>query len=168
MVRDGDLFGDGVNIRLPAGRVQPAWCVCRMRPISLCIGPADELRSGAAAGQNIDLAVRAYLARPADAPPSPVLPPVHRRAMAHLSRRFNDLCSNAANVVTGREGLEPIEFATLASVHDAPGNDCLRLAERIGVPLPRHYAISSALRPRPDQRKQPGSKGPHLRDNAAR
>ncbi len=30
--------------------------------------------------------------------------------------------------------MEPIEFATLASVHDAPGNDSRRLAERIGVP----------------------------------
>jgi adenylate cyclase len=137
MVRDGDLFGDGVNI---AARLQGL-----ARPGSVCLSdaahqfvhralPLNFEDLGLQKIKNIDSAIRAYLAWPADAPLSPVLPPVHRRAMAHLARRFNDLCSNSANIVTGREGLEPIEFATLASVHDAPGSDSRRLAERIGVP----------------------------------
>ena len=137
MVRDGDLFGDGVNI---AARLQGL-----AQPGSVCLSdaahqfvhralPLNFEDLGPQKIKNIDSAIRVYLARPADAPPSPVLPPVHRRAMAHLSRRFNDLCSNAANIVTSREGLEPVAFATLASVHDAPGNNSRRLAERIGVP----------------------------------
>jgi DNA-binding MarR family transcriptional regulator len=79
--------------------------------------------------------------------------------MAHLARRFNDLCSNAANIVTRREGLEPVEFATLASVHDAPGNDSRRLAERIGVPTAKALRYLKHLEDRGlIQRKT--SKGP--------
>jgi class 3 adenylate cyclase/DNA-binding MarR family transcriptional regulator len=136
MVRDGDLFGDGVNI---AARLQGL-----ARPGSVCLSdaahqfvhralPLNFEDLGPQKIKNIDSPIRVYLARPADAPPSPVLPSVHRRAMAHLARRFHDLCRVSAEKVTGKIGLEPVEFATLASVHDAPGNDLRRLAERVGV-----------------------------------
>jgi DNA-binding MarR family transcriptional regulator len=37
--------------------------------------------------------------------------------------------------VMGAEDLEPVEFAAIASVHDAPGIDQGQLAERIGIDL---------------------------------
>jgi class 3 adenylate cyclase/DNA-binding MarR family transcriptional regulator len=165
MVRDGDMFGDGVNI---AARLQGL-----ARPGSVCLSEAahqfvhralplsfEDL--GSQKIKNIDSAIRAYLAWPADAPPSPVLPPVHRRAMAHLARRFHDLCSGAAMTVTAREDLIPVEFAVLASVHDAPGTDLRRLAERIGVETAKAQRYLKRLEDRGMIQRQPvrGTKRP--------
>lgn len=136
MLRDGDIYGDGVNI---AARLQAL-----AKPGSVCLSeaahqfvqralPLNFEDLGPQQVKNIAAPVRAFLTWPADAPSLPALPPVHRRAMAHLARRFNELCRVAAEKVTAKIGLEPVEFATLASVHDAPGNDLQRIAERVGI-----------------------------------
>jgi DNA-binding MarR family transcriptional regulator len=138
MVRSGDLFGDAVNV---AARLQGL-----AHPGSVCLSgaayesvrtavPVDFEDIGAQRVKNLDVPVRAYLARPSGHPPSQVLPPVHRRAEAHLARRFNALCRAALMEVIGPERLEPLEFAAIASIHDAPGIDQARLAERIGIDL---------------------------------
>jgi len=136
MIRDGDLFGDGVNIAARMQAVAQPGSVClseaahqfvhRALPLSFeDLGPQQV--------KNFDASIRAYLAHPTGDTPSPVLPPVHRRVVSHLARRLHDLCSNALTKVTGPEGFAPVEFAALASVQDAPGIDHHRLAERLAV-----------------------------------
>ena len=136
MVKDGDLFGDGVNVAARMqGLAQPG-SVClseaahqfvhRMLPVTF-----EDL--GPQLVKNLDVPIRAYSVRPSGEPASPALPPVHRRVEAHLARRFDDLCRGAVMSVTSEEDLTSVEFAVLASLHDAPGIDPRRLAQRIGV-----------------------------------
>lgn len=138
MVRSGDLFGDAVNI---AARMQGL-----AAPGSVCVSgaayeyvrtalPLDFEDIGAQRVKNFDVPIRAYLARPSGQPLSRALPPVHRRVEAHLARRFHALCHAAMTEVVGPEELEPVEFAIIASIHDAPGIDHDQLAERMGIDL---------------------------------
>jgi DNA-binding MarR family transcriptional regulator len=138
MVRSGDLFGDAVNVaaRRP-GLAQPG---------AVCLsGSAYEYVHTVLAVtfedlvtqlvKNLDSPIRAYLTRPSGHPLSRALPPVHRRIVAHLARRFHALCHAALMEVMGPENLVPTEFAVIASVHDAPGIDQGQLAERVGIDL---------------------------------
>lgn len=138
MVRDGDLFGDGVNI---AARMQGL-----AAPGSVCLSEAahhfvvrsvpvilDDL--GPQLVKNVDAPIRAYLARPSGKGPSRALPPVHRRIDAYLARRFHDICQRALLEITATENLSVIEYSALASLDDVPELDQPRLAERIGVDL---------------------------------
>ena len=136
MVRSGDLFGDAVNV---AARMQGL-----AAPGLVCVSgaayeyvrtalPLDFEDIGAQRVKNLEVPIRAYLARPSGAPLSRALPPVHRRVEAHLARRFHALCHAAMMEVVGPEDLEPVEFAAIASIHDAPGIDQAQLAERMGM-----------------------------------
>ena len=58
--------------------------------------------------------------------------PVHRVA-AHLARRFHQICLGVLAEVTQPQNLSPLEFAVLAAVHDEPGLDQRRLAQRLAV-----------------------------------
>jgi len=138
MVRSGDLFGDAVNI---AARMQGL-----AQPGSVCLSGAayEYVRTalqldfediGAQRVKNLDVPIRAYLARPSGRPASRSLPPIHRRAESHLARRFHALCHAAMQEVTSAENMEPVEFGCLSSVHDAPGIDQQQLAERMGLDL---------------------------------
>src|SRR5262249_60978314 len=73
------------------------------------------------------------------------LPPIHRRAESHLARRFHALCYAAMKEVTGVADLEPIEYGSLSSVHDAPGIDEQLLAERMGLDLATARRIAKRL-----------------------
>jgi len=138
MVKSGDLFGDAVNI---AARIQGL-----AQPGSVCVSgaayeyvrtalPLDFEDIGAQHVKNLETPIRAYLARPSGETRLQALPPVHRRAEAHLARRFHTLCHVAMMEVTSPETLEPVEFAAIASLDDAPGIDPDRLAERMGIDL---------------------------------
>src|SRR3954468_5555693 len=136
MVRDGDLYGDGVNV---AARLEGI-----ARPGSVCLsGSAHEFVHrvlplifedlGPQLVKNLDTPVRAYLVHPSDQPPSRALPPVHRENEFHLSRRFRALTLDAIEVLVKPEGLTAVEPAVLASLSDGADIDERRLAERIGV-----------------------------------
>jgi adenylate cyclase len=138
MVRDGDLYGGGVNI---AARMEGV-----ARPGSVCLsGSAHEFVHrtlpltfedlGPQLVKNLDTPIRAYLVHPSDQPPSRALPPVHRHNEFHLSRRFRAILFDAKEELIKLEGLTPVEPAVLASLNDAPQIDARRLAERIGVDL---------------------------------
>src|SRR6185295_2407956 len=57
---------------------------------------------------------------------------VHRVA-AHLARRFHQICLGVLAEVTEQQDLSPLQFAVLAALHDQPGLDQRRLAQRLGV-----------------------------------
>jgi adenylate cyclase len=138
MVRDGDMFGDGVNIAARMEKLAQPGLVClsgtaydyvsRVLPLAF-----DDL--GTQLVKNLDAPMRAYLAHPSDHPLSRALPPVHRRSEFNLGRRFHTILNHALVDVTKPEGLTLVEPAVLASLHDAPNIDERRLAERIGIDL---------------------------------
>ncbi len=138
LVRNGDLFGDAVNVAARMQGLAPPGSVC-LSGAAYEYGrtalPLDFEDIGAQRVKNIEAPIRAYLARPSGQPLSRALPPVHRRMETHLARRFHALCHAAMTEVTGPEDLEPMEVAVIASVHDAPGIDQDRLAERMGIDL---------------------------------
>jgi adenylate cyclase len=146
MVRNGDLFGDGVNIAARMQGLAGPGLVClsaaahefvsRVLPLAFeDLGPQSV--------KNLDTPVRAYLARPSGPPLSRALPPVHRHNEFHLGRRFRAILLDALLEVIKPERLTPVEPAVLASLHDEPGIDERRLAERIGV---RHAGIRRMLK----------------------
>ena len=138
MVRSGDLFGDAVNIAARMQGLAPPGSVCLSGgayEYVRTVLPLDFEDIGAQSVKNLDVPIRAYLARPSGRPASQTLPPIHRRAEAHMARRFHALCHAAIKEVTGAEDLEPMEYGVLASVHDAPGIDQQQLAERMGIDL---------------------------------
>ena len=47
--------------------------------------------------------------------------------------------------MTGPEDLEPVEFAAIASIHDAPGIDHGQLAERMGMDLATARRVAKRL-----------------------
>lgn len=139
MVRSGDLFGDAVNVAARMQGLAPPGSVCVSGAAYEYVRtalPLDFADIGAQRVKNLEAPIRAYLARPSGQPLSQALPPVHRRIEAHLARRFHALCHAALMEVTGPEDLEPVEFAAIASVHDAPDIDEARLAERMGIDSP--------------------------------
>jgi DNA-binding MarR family transcriptional regulator len=60
------------------------------------------------------------------------VPAVHR-VPAHLARRFHQICLGALAEITAPEDLSPLQFGIIGSIHDQPGLDQRRLAERMGM-----------------------------------
>jgi adenylate/guanylate cyclase family protein len=172
MVRSGGFFGDAVNV---AARMQGL-----AELGSACVSGAayDYVRTalplkfediGAQRVKNLEVPIRAYLARPSGAPLSRALPPVHRCVEAHLARRLHALCHAAMMEVVGPKDLEPVEFAAIASIHDAPGSTRLvKTGDRPGgivncegcryrKMITREYESSHGI---------PGDRGNHLPINA--
>jgi adenylate cyclase len=138
MIRNGDLFGDGVNIAARMEKLaRPGLIclsgaaheyICRVLPLTF-----DDL--GLQVVKNLSVPVRAYSICPSCSFPSRTLPPVHRHNEFNLGRRFHRVLTTALTAVTKPERLTPGEPAVLASLHDAPGIDESRLAARIGIDL---------------------------------
>jgi adenylate cyclase len=136
IVRDGDLFGDGVNIAARLQSLAPPGSVCvsggaheyvhRVLPLSF-----EDL--GLQSVKNLDIPVRAYLTRPSGEPVSMALSPVHRHHEFYLARHFNAICFSALTEVAKREGLKAIDCPVLAAIADAPGITRCQLAERAAI-----------------------------------
>jgi DNA-binding MarR family transcriptional regulator len=137
MIRNGDIFGDGVNIAARMEKLAKPGLVClselahdyvrRALPQSF-----DDL--GPQVMKNLSSPIRAFMSRPPAAVRS-TLPPVHRHNEFNLGRRFNRVLTTALGAITRPEGLTAIEPAVFASLHDAPGISERRVAERIGCDL---------------------------------
>lgn len=136
LVRNGDLFGDGVNV---AARLQGL-----AAPGSVCLSEvAHQFTSrtmhltfedlGLKSVKNVEDPIRAFQTRPLGIDRPELMPPVHRRVDAYLARRFHDLCHRALLEVTWTERLEVIEYATIASLEDAPEIDQAQLAKRLSI-----------------------------------
>jgi adenylate cyclase len=138
LLRNGDLFGDAVNVAARMEGLAPPGAVCvsgAAYDYVRTVLPLDFEDIGAQQVKNIEAPIQAYLARPSGRPLSRTLPPVHRRVEAHLARRFHALCHAAMMEVVGPEDLEPVAVAVIASVHDAPGIGQDQLVERTGIDL---------------------------------
>jgi DNA-binding MarR family transcriptional regulator len=140
MVKGGDLFGDGVNVAARMQALAEPGAVClsatahefvhRVLPLSYeDLGPQSV--------KNLDTPIRAYLVRIPGHRPLNALPPVHQRNEVHLARRFHEACNRALMGVAGPEHLTTFHIAVLASLRDAPRTDQHRLAERVGIALPK-------------------------------
>ena len=79
---------------------------------------------------------------------SRVLPPVHRRIDAYLARRFHELCHGALIEITRTENLTVIEYASLASLSDAPGLDQHGLATRLSLDVRKAAKVLKLLESR--------------------
>ncbi|WP_210172808.1 adenylate/guanylate cyclase domain-containing protein, partial [Sinorhizobium fredii] len=136
MIRNGDLFGDGVNIAARMQTLAEPGLVCLSATAHeyVCrIFPVHFEDLGPQRVKNLDTPVHAYIARPAGPPSLYSIPPIHRNNEANLVRRCHTIFRDALTEVSRREGLEPIEFAILASLGDAPGISQRVLAKRVGI-----------------------------------
>ena len=151
MVREGDLFGDGVNVAARMQGLAEPGTVClsasaheyvhRVLPVTFeDLGPQSV--------KNLDTPVRAYLARPAGQPLSHAIPPVHRSHEIYLIRRLYGILFEALMEVVKPEGLMSLDAPALASIADAPGIDIRKLAERLAVDLSKVNRIVRKLQQR--------------------
>jgi class 3 adenylate cyclase/DNA-binding MarR family transcriptional regulator len=136
MIRNGDLYGDGVNVAARMEQVAYPGSVCLSGSAHEFVHRAlpllfDDL--GPQMVKNFEEPIRTYLIHSSEQQPSRALPPVHRHNEFHLGRRFQAICLNALREVIKPEGLTAVEPAVLASLNDAPHIDESYLAERIGV-----------------------------------
>jgi class 3 adenylate cyclase/DNA-binding MarR family transcriptional regulator len=149
MVKDGDLFGDGVNIAARMQALAEAGAVClsaaayefvhRVLPLTF-----DDL--GPQSVKNLDTPIRAYLVRPAGRPARSLLP-VHRRMDFYLARRFHAVLFDALNEVVGAEGLAVTDPPIFNTLNDAPGVEQRELAKRLGMdPQKLRRAIERLVR----------------------
>jgi adenylate cyclase len=166
MIRNGDMFGDGVNIAARMEKLAQPGLVClsgaaheyvhKVLPLSF-----DDL--GPQVIKNLSVPIQAYAVHPSGRLSSRALPPVHRRNEFNLARRFHRVLTSALKDVTQAEGLTAVEPAVFASLHDAPGIGERRLAERIGIDLASVQRMVKHLELRGLIGRVPGARGrPHL------
>jgi class 3 adenylate cyclase len=110
MVRDGDLFGDSVNVASRMQSLAEPGCICLSGPAHDYVhrslpGVFEDL--GPQQVKNLDKPVQCYRLRPSDTLPLRAIPPVHRRNEANLMRRCYEMMRKEIVGVTEAEGLEP-------------------------------------------------------------
>ncbi|MEE1614054.1 adenylate/guanylate cyclase domain-containing protein [Microvirga sp. CF3016] len=138
MIRNGDIFGDGVNIAARMEKLAQPGLIClsgtaheyvrRVLPLNY-----DDL--GPQVIKNLSTAIQAYMIHPSTSVLSRTLPPVHRHNEFNLGRRFDRVLTTELTEITKPERLTVVDPAIFASLHDAPGITERRLAERIGCDL---------------------------------
>jgi DNA-binding MarR family transcriptional regulator len=136
MVRNGDLFGDGVNVAARLESLAPAGAICLSgsaheyvrRMMTLVF---EDL--GPVLVKNVDVPVQAYLVYPSGRRSDTAIPAVHGHFEFHLVRRVHFLCMHALSEIGKTSGIAGIDIPALASIIDEPGLSTYRLAERLGL-----------------------------------
>jgi adenylate cyclase len=147
MVRDGDLFGDGVNVAARLERLA--------EPGSVCVSgatydhvhrvlPAEFEDLGPQTVKNLDTPVRAYVTRPIHHRPSRTMPIDRTQFETYWARQLHRACMAMMTEVAQSAGLEAIDIPVLAAIMDEPGVGLRQLAGRVG--LGQAVAARSAAR----------------------
>lgn len=135
LVRNGDLFGDAVNVAARMEAIAPAGGVCLSEAVMQFLSHTEGVTfqaNGAHQVKNIAKPINTYLAT-APLPQRSNIPAVHRRILIHLARRFHGICDEALRDILSEVDLVPVEYATLASLEDTPGLSGMAVATRIGI-----------------------------------
>ena len=166
IVRNGDLFGDGVNV---AARMQGL-----ARPGTVCLSESAHQYArrvpsivfedlGLQSVKNLDEPIRAFLARPAGQRHSLALPPIHRVHEIYLVRRLFSILFKAFSEVVKAVGLlELLEAPVLASIEDKPGINQRELAEWLAIEVKEAKRIVRRLERRGLIGKTPKASGRSL------
>ena len=146
-VRNGDLFGDSVNVAARLQALAPPGTVCLSETAHQFTSASANVSFedlGLQLVKNLEAPVRAYSARSASRVRAEGIPSIHR-VEAHLARRFYDLSHAAMVKVTSTEDLSPREYGALAALDDAPRLNAEHLADRLGAPLAEAVSSSRGL-----------------------
>lgn len=137
MVRNGDLFGDGVNVAARLESLAPAGAICLsgstheyIRRLMTTLVFED---LGPVLVKNVDMPVQAFVVHPLGRRSETAIPAVHGHFEFHLVRRVHYLCMQALSEIGKSAGISGIDIPALASIIDAPGLSTSRLAERLGL-----------------------------------
>ena len=136
MVRNGDLFGDGVNVAARLENLAPPGAICLSGSAHEYVHRSMPLKFenlGPVLVKNVDAPVQAFLVHPSGQRSKTAIPAVHSHFEFHLIRRVHYLCMQALSDIGKSAGLSGIDIPALASIIDEPGLTTPRLAERLGL-----------------------------------
>jgi adenylate cyclase len=136
MVRDGDLFGEGVNVAARLERLAEPGCVCISGATYdyvhrvLSLGFED---LGPQAVKNLETPIRAYLMRPSRHRPVRTMPIDRTQFETYWARQLHMVCMAMMTEVAQPAGLKGIDIPVLAAIMDEPALGLRQVAERVGI-----------------------------------
>ena len=146
-IRDGDVFGDCVNVAARLQSLAQNGTICLSGIAYEILRPSASMEFedlGVRAFKNVDTPIRVYLVRPRNAGEH-ALPRPHRDQEIYLARRFFNLLFDAIREAEREVGLEFMAAPVLASAEDEPGIGEREIAGWLGITTAKARAIVAKL-----------------------